>query len=267
MSYEHFLKQNGYNAVVTCGGVHSNHNRAIALMAMANGWQCHLVYHGSKENFEKGGGNANLVKMSGASYEFVEVDEISNAMDKAMSSFEKEGLNPYYIHGGGHDIPGGEAFVDAIRELKKQSERKGYKPNYIFVASGTGSMQAGMAVGLDLVGWSDVKLIGISIARLQERGKKIIVEFANRLAKTYGINKDYTDSIVFVDDYVGRGYDQQSSKEETLFIRKFNRESGLLVDETYSGKAMYGMMEIIKKKKLKGNILFWLTGGPLNVKI
>lgn len=90
LSYERFLKQNGYNAVVTCGGIHSNHNRAIALMAMANGWKCHLVYHGSKSDFEKGGGNSGIVKMSGASYEFVEVNDISDAMDKAMQDFKNK---------------------------------------------------------------------------------------------------------------------------------------------------------------------------------
>lgn len=261
-----FLKQNGYNAVVTCGGIHSNHNRAIALMAMANGWRCHLVYHGKKEDFEKGGGNANLVKMSGASYEFVEVNEISDAMDRAMSSFREQGLSPYYIHGGGHDLPGGEAFVDAIKELKRQCDVKGYKPDYVFVASGTGSMQAGMAVGLDLVGWSDVRLIGISIARPQERGKNVIVDFANDLAKSYGINKDYMDTISFVDEYVGKGYDK-SSKDEKQFMRRVYKDSGLLVDETYSGKALYGMIDMIKKQNLKGNFLFWLTGGPLNAKL
>lgn len=111
MSYERFLKQNGYNAVVTCGGIHSNHNRAIALMAMANRWKCHLVYHGSKSDFEKGGCNVDLVKMSGASYEFVKVNEISNAMDKVMQNFENKGLKPYYIHGGGHNMPGGKVLL------------------------------------------------------------------------------------------------------------------------------------------------------------
>lgn len=139
-------------------------------------------------------------------------------------------------------------------------------PDYIFTASGTGSMQTGMAVGLDIAGWSDVKLIGISIARPQKRGKQIIVDFANDLAKTYGINKDYYDSIVFIDDYVGKGYEQQSSKSERKFIQSLNKNSGLLVDETYSGKAMYGMIDMIKKQNIKGNILFWLTGGPLNAK-
>lgn len=263
VDYERYLRENGYNAVVTCGGVHSNHNRAIALMVMANGWKCHLVYHGSKNEFRKGKGNAGLVMMAGAETEFVDVDGISNAMDNVMARFEAQGLKPYYIHGGGHDLPGGTAFVDAIKELKHQCDEVGYKPNYIFHATGTGSTQAGIAVGLDLVGWSDVKLIGISVARNEERGKKVVVDFANELAKHYGISKDYSDTIVFDDNYVGSGYDKRN-KEVESFIKGVRQETSLLVDETYSGKAMYGMMDYIKKNKLKGNFLFWLSGGPLN---
>ena len=263
VDYERYLRENGYNAVVTCGGVHSNHNRAIALMAMANGWKCHLVYHGSKSEFSKGKGNAGLVMMAGVETEFVDVDGISNAMDNAMTRFEAQGLKPYYIHGGGHDLPGGTAFVDAIKELKLQCDEVSYKPNYIFHATGTGSTQAGIAVGLDLVGWNDVKLIGISVARNEERGKKVVVEFANELAKYYGISNDYSDTIVFDDSYVGSGYDKRN-KEIELFIKNVRQETSLLVDETYSGKAMYGMVDYIKKNNLKGNFLFWLSGGPLN---
>lgn len=267
LSYELFIKQNGYNAVVTCGGVHSNHNRAIALMAMANSWKCHLVYHGSRRDFNKSRGNADLVRMSGASYEFVEASAISNAMDGAMDKLIQMKLKPYYIHGGGHDMPGGIAFVEAIVELKKQCDAVSYKPDYIFVASGTGSMQAGMAVGLDVVGWYNVRLIGISIAREEKRGKKIIVDFANILAKHYGIEKDYTDFIYFNADYIDRGYDKKSSIKQRLFVQQVRRKNGFLLDEIYSGKALYGMIDFIKKNKLKGNFLFWLTGGPLNVKL
>lgn len=257
------MKENGYNAVVTCGGTHSNHNRAVALMAMANGWKCHLVYHGYEKEFRKGKGNAGLVMMSGAETEFVAVEGISAAMDAAMARFEAQGLKPYYIHGGGHDLPGGIAFVEAVKELKRQCDETGYKPDYIFHATGTGSTQAGIAVGLDLVGWSDVKLVGISVARTEERGKKIVVDFANMLAQHYGMEENYKERIVFNDSYVGSGYDKNNT-DLKRFVKKVHKDTGLLVDTTYSGKALYGMMDYIKKNKLKGNILFWLTGGPLN---
>ena len=72
-------------------------------------------------------------------------------------------------------------FASEVEELAKQIE----KPDYIFHASGTGSTQAGIVVGLDRVGWSDVKCIGISVARQYKRGKKVISEFANMLAEHY----------------------------------------------------------------------------------
>ena len=266
INYERFLKRNGYNAVVTCGGIHSNHNRAIALMAMANGWKCHLVYHGSESEFNNGGGNAGLVKMSGATYDFFTPNKISDAMDAAMAEFVEQGLKPYYIHGGGHDLPGGEAFVDAVKELKAQCEKDNYKPAYIFVASGTGSMQAGMAVGLDLVGWNDVQLVGISIGRPKERGKNIVVDFANMLARHYSLNKDYSESIIFNTDYIGKGYGKGSSAEKE-FAKRVRKQTGLILDYTYSGRAMYGMMEYIKKNHITGDVLFWMTGGPLNAKL
>ena len=264
MSYENYLVNNGYNAVVTCGGVHSNHNRAIALMAMRNSWKCHIVYHGNRNDFESGKGNAGLVQMSGASVEFVDVSGISSAMDAAMERFKKEGLKPYYVHGGGHDIPGTTCFIDAIKELKLQCEEMKWKPDYIFHASGTGGTQAGLAVGLDLAGWSDVKLVGISVARQQDRGKKIVVDFANELSKHYGIEKDYAGSIVFNTDYLGDGYDKRSA-DMKHYLKSVYHQTGLILDETYSGKAMYGMMQEIKKQGLQDKkILFWMTGGPLN---
>ena len=64
--YETMLRERGYNAVVTCGGIQSNHNRAIALMCAKNGWKCHLCIQGTEERFFAEKGNALLDRMSGA---------------------------------------------------------------------------------------------------------------------------------------------------------------------------------------------------------
>lgn len=262
--YEQEMLAKDYNACVTTGGIQSNHNRAIALMCAKNGWRCHIVYHGTRERFEAEKGNALLVRKSGAICEFVEADQIGPAMDRAMDRLRSEGYNPMYIHGGGHDLPGGIALVEAVRELKAKCELQDYRPDYIFHASGTGSTQAGIAVGLDLVGWGDVKLIGISVARQKERGTKIIEEFANRLAAHYGLDKDYTERIDFNTDYLFGGYERYTP-EMAEFLDKAMRETGLIFDTTYSGKAFHGMMDYIRKNRISGNILFWHTGGLMNV--
>ena len=263
--YEAYLKERGYNAVVTCGGIQSNHNRAIALMCARNGWKCHLCIQGTEERFYSEKGNALLDRLSGAECELIRPEDTAVAMDGAMERLKAEGYTPYYIHGGGHDLPGGSCFVDAVKELKAQCDSIGWKPDYIFHASGTGSTQAGIAVGLDLAGWSDVKLVGISVARQQERGKQVIVDFANMLAEHYGLNKDYTDSIHFTADYLMGGYEQYTPEMKQT-LDDVMRQTGVMFDTTYSGKGFYGMLQEIEKRCLQDKrILFWHTGGLMNL--
>lgn len=265
VAYESFLKDNGYNAVVTCGGIQSNHNRAMALMCAKNGWKCHLCVQGTEERFLSENGNALLDRLSGAECECICPEETAEAMDRAMERLKVQGWNPYYVIGGGHNLPGGTCFVDAVIELKRQCDIVGYKPDYLFLASGTGSTQAGIVVGLHLVGWSDVKCIGISVARQQERGKQVIADFANDLAKHYRLNKDFTGDIHFNTDYLYGGYEHYTSEMED-YLKQVMCTTGLVFDTTYSGKGFYGMMKEIEKWSLcDKNILFWHTGGLMNL--
>lgn len=265
VEYEILLKNKGYNAVVTCGGVQSNHNRAIALMAAMNGWPCHLCIQGTEKRFMEEKGNALLDRLSGAECEFISPEETAEAMDRAMDYYKTQGLNPYYIHGGGHDLPGGTSFVKAIEQLKRYCDMEHYKPDYIFHASGTGSTQAGIVVGLDRAGWEDVKCVGISVARKYERGRQVIAEFANMLAEYYGMKERYDDRIIFNTDYLCGGYEKYTSDMEE-YLNVVMRETGIMFDTTYSGKAFYGMMDIMKKENLQNkNIIFWHTGGLMNL--
>ena len=265
VEYEAMLRECGYNAVVTCGGIQSNHNRAIALMAARNGWKCHLCIQGTEERFLSEKGNALLDRLSGAECELIRPEDTAVAMDNAMEELRKQGYKPYYVHGGGHDLPGGTSFVKAVEVLKRQCDVQGYKPDYIFHASGTGSTQAGIVVGCELAGWSDVKVVGISVARQYERGRQVIAEFANMLGEYYGLNKDFTNDIIFCTDYLYGGYEQYIP-EMAEYLERVMKKTGLMFDTTYSGKCFYGMMNIIKKENLQNkNIIFWHTGGLMNL--
>lgn len=263
--YEKYLKENGFNAVVTCGGVQSNHNRAIALMAARNSWKCHLCIQDPNNRFYHEKGNALLDRLSGAECEQIKPEDTAVAMDRAISRLKDQNYKPYYIHGGGHDLPGGIAFVEAIESLKLECEKIGYKPDYIFHASGTGSTQSGIQVGLDRVGWCDVKLIGISVARQYERGRQVIVDFADMLADFYHMRNHYSERILFNTDYLCGGYEQFTPDMDS-YLDEVMKSTGLVFDTTYSGKAFYGMMDIVKKNNLQNkDILFWHTGGIMNI--
>lgn len=262
--YESQMINNGYDACVTTGGIQSNHNRAIAMMCARHGWKCHLVYHGSKERFMSEKGNALLVRKTGAEMSFTEANGIGPAMDSAMESLRERGFKPLYIHGGGHDLAGGMAFVEAVKELRHLCDSKGIRPRYIFHASGTGSTQAGIAVGLDLVGWSDVRLIGISVARQKERGTQVVEDFANMLASHYGVNKDYTGQINFITDYLCGGY-ENFTPQMSEYLDNVMANTGIMFDTTYSGKAFFGMMDYLSNHPEATDVLFWHTGGLMNL--
>lgn len=265
VAYEKYLRENGYNAIVTCGGIQSNHIRAMALVCARNGWECHLCIQGDEDRFINEKGNALLDRLSGAKCECINPEDSSFAMERAMVQLSAAGYNPYYVIGGGHNLPGGTCFVDAVVELKRHCEGISYKPDYIFLASGTGSTQAGIVVGLDIVGWSDVKCVGISVARQYEHGKQVIAEFANMLSKHYGLQIDYSDRIIFNTNYLCGGYEKYTPEMEN-YLNDAMQKTGLMFDTTYSGKAFWGMMQEIKRLGLQDkNILFWHTGGLMNL--
>lgn len=253
---EVILNQN--NAIVTTGGIQSNHCRVTALACAKYGWKCRLILHGSEQEFHNQKGNALIIKMCGADVQFVNPQDIGFAMDKAMGDLKNEGYSPYYLYGGGHNKAGVVAYIEAVKELKKEFPEN-HPPDHIFLASGTGSTQAGILLGLERNGWNNTQVHGISVAREKERGIEGIIE------ATHFVNPLFnTSKIKFYDDFLFGGYGQYSNELKN-FTFEIAKRTGIILDTTYTGKAYYGMTELIKRNNLKGNILFWNTGGLLNV--
>lgn len=254
------IERNHCDAVVTTGGIQSNHCRVVALACSLNQWKCKLILHGSKEQFFSEKGNALLMRMADVQVEFVPGSQIGPAMDQAMDELKSEGYKPYYLYGGGHNKAGTLAYVEAMYELKKAlPENTGI--DYIFLASGTGSTQAGILAGCRKVGWNDTRVYGISVAREKKRGSEAILESLHFLGAD---TETKQNDIVFSDDFLFGGY---GSYNRTLqeFVHQTARETGILLDTTYTGKGFYGMVETIKEQDLTGNILFWHTGGIFNL--
>jgi len=256
------IESKGCNAVVTTGGIQSNHCRALAILAAAKKWKCTLVLHGDKNEFYEQSGNARIIRLSGAKLIFVnDPDEISDKMDEAMREFEYEGYIPYYVYGGGHTFEGGLAYIDAVEQMKNCCEKIKWFPEYVFLASGTGSTHAGILAGIDKYKLN-LQVIGISVARNRQRAEKIVEDFYNDLCREYKIENRHNDIIV-LDDYLCGGYGKYNDK-----IKELSKNSiidyGFTLDTTYSGKAFYGMLDFVVKNNIKGNILFWHTGGIFN---
>ena len=253
------LLKNNHDVIVTNGGPQSNHARSAALMAAKLGLRCHLIIvldPGVKYPLT---GNLLLMKMAGAVIQYCRKDQLSDVMDRAMEHYGKAGHHPAYIWGGGHNYAGTHAFVEAAHEVQKQCGS--WIPDYLILASGTGSTQAGLAIGYDEF---KTEVIGISVAREQLRGAAIIRECIKEYYRHLNIpDKDHV--IYFYDNWTFDGYEKTNDD----LLRVINRaaKSGIILDPTYSGKGFYGLVELVTSEKIPrgSKVLFWHTGGLLNV--
>lgn len=252
------------NALVTTGGIQSNHARVTALAAAQKGWGCKLILHGDKEKLVDPQGNLLLMLLTGAEVQVVESSKISPAMSLAIDAFRSEGLIPYEIHGGGHSLSGSMAFVDATKELQEYCQKDGWRPDWLIHASGTGTTQAGLIAGLEKLGWH-TKVIGISIARRNPRGKDIVKKSYLEISSYLGL-PSRNKPIDFRDNWVGQGYEKADSKVISAITTAAEIE-GLILDSTYTGKAFAALLDLVSDGEIpqKSNVLFWHTGGLINL--
>lgn len=253
------LLKNGFDAVITTGGIQSNHCRATAIFAAQHKIPCTLVIHGDETRFHDEGGNAKLMRDTKAKILFTDANGISDAMDAAMDQYAKNGCQPYYLRGGGHTLDGGLAYVNAVDELLDKIQKV---PDYIFLASGTGSTQAGIMAGLTK-NKVNCEVIGISVARGSKRAENIVTKSYQELCKHLDVDSFPKNKITVLDDYLCGGYEKFNPAIKEISNNSISKY-GFPLDTTYTAKAFFGMLDHIKANKLRGNIFFWHTGGLLN---
>lgn len=173
-----------------------------------------------------------------------------------MAFLRAEGSRPFFIPGGGHGNLGTRAYDLVCDEIAGEERRRGLRFDYIFLASGTGTTQAGLICGSQRLGENPRRVVGISIARQLPRGAQVILESV-REYRGEGAPED----IVFVDRYIEGGYGQFDDAISKT-IRDVMRRHGVPLDPTYTGKAFCGMRRFLQESRVNDkNVLFIHTGG------
>lgn len=260
---EFFLKDildKGSDYLVTYGSSGSNHCRIVSAAAKRHNLPCLLIFSG-EEREVKGEGNDLLNLLNESNFTFVGSGDVASTIDSVLEDLQEEGYNPYFIEGGGHGDPGTQAYKEAYDEIKRQSLDIGVDFDYIFLASGTGTTQAGLVAGKVLSSGKE-EVVGISIARSKERGSSVIGESLDSYLCNWHKGAEYKkEDIIFLDDYTLGGYGKADSSVYSRIKWMLNKNA-IAMDPTYTGKAFEGMCKYIKEKELTGkNILFIHTGG------
>lgn len=254
------IDSNSKPVIITNGGLQSNHARVCAILSAQRGYECHLVLHSEQESasIKHPTGNYLISLIAGAHIHHVAATEIADKIGSIRSALINDNKNPFIIPGGAHCLPGALAYSDMVDELKE-------KPDYIFLASGTGATQAGLLAGLDRKSW-DTEVIGISVARDSNRAASIINDSYNEVRQFLHITSPKKRSVNILDEWTFGGYEKYDHSLIDL-IKNIARHTGIILDHTYTGKAFYGMIEILKRSpEMKSKkILFLHTGGLMNL--
>lgn len=246
-----------YNCVVTYGSSSSNHCRIISNIAASKNIPCYII---SPEEASETTFNSVMMNMFDAKISAVPVTEVHNTIKSILEELAKNGMKPYFIPGGGHGNLGTQAYVDCYEEIVNYEKENSIFFDYIFLASGTGTTQAGLVCG-QLLHNDDRKIIGISIARKKPRGRQVVLESIRDYLDNSTTSEKIDEYTIFIDDYICEGYAHEG-KDINETIKEVLIRYGIPMDSTYTGKAFSGMKKYIEQKTIKDkNILFIHTGG------
>ncbi len=245
-----------YDCVVTYGSGSSNHCRIVANECCRRGMECCII---SPEEATEPTFNRQMMELFGAEISSVPVAAVHETIEEKLKALRNSGKHPYFIAGGGHGDLGTEAYVQCYREIREYETDRALHFDHIFFASGTGTTQAGLVCG-QLLSGDARKIVGISIARKNPRGRDVVLDSIRSYLGAHATEEQIQAATVFVDEYTtGYGKDDRRVSET---IERVLKRYGVPLDATYTGKAFMGMTEFIAKERIKGqNILFIHTGG------
>lgn len=249
----------GADALVTCGGIQSNHARATASAAARLGLRAVLVLNGDPPSVPRG--NMLLDTLLGAEIIYVQTrEERSPAMERAAERLQAEGARPYVMPLGASTPRGALGFVAAMEELSTQIA----SPDVIIHATSSGGTQAGLVVGCEAVGF-DTRVIGISADDPAESLAAQVRSVMAGMADLLGLDSQSLAAArqVHVDDrFVGAGYGTATA-ESIEATELAARTEALFLDPTYTAKAMAGLIRAVRDGRFRDDetVLFWHTGG------
>jgi len=254
------------DTLITCGAVQSNHCRLTLAAAVKEGLKCRLVLEERVPNSynPKASGNNFLYHLMGV--EKIKVvpggSDMMKEMEKVADEIASEGRKAYIIPGGASNEIGATGYVACAEEILSQLFDMGLNIDRVICASGSGGTHAGLLTGF-YGNNSNIPVIGINVSRSKEAQEELIYSLVQKTAAHVGIKEEIPrDAVLCFGDYVGKGY-SIPTLETVEAVKLVAQTEGILLDPVYTGKAMAGVIDLIRKGyfKKEENLLFIHTGG------
>ena len=256
----------GADTLITCGAVQSNHCRLTLAAAVKEGLKCRLVLEervpGSYN--PEAGGNNFLFRLLGV--EKITVvpggTDMLQAMQQAADEVAAQGRTAYVIPGGGSNPIGATGYVACAQEIVSQLFEDNLRIDRVVCASGSTGTHAGLITGFHGTN-SNLPVIGINVSRPKAEQEELVYDLVKQTAAHVGIASEIPrEEILCFGDYVGPGY-SLATDQMAEAVRMLARLEGILMDPVYTGKAMAGLIDLVRQGyfKREESVLFIHTGG------
>lgn len=260
--------QKDADTVVTHGAVQSNHVRQTAAAACRYGLACKGLLErrveGYGDHYERTG-NVMFDHLFGAELRYVDAGtDMDAACAELAEEIKEKGGKPYFIPGGGSNSIGALGYVDAALELLRQADQQSLRIDCVITGTGSTGTQTGLVAGFEGAN-TGIDVLGICVRRPKEPQEEAVHKLVSATAEKLGIKGGIDKGRVMANgDYVGKGYGYPT--EGTIeAIDLMAKQEGILLDPVYSGKAMAGLIDLVRKNAFKksDNIVFIHTGGSM----
>jgi D-cysteine desulfhydrase/L-cysteate sulfo-lyase len=260
----------GADTLLTTGAVQSNHVRMTIAAARKLGMDVEVQLEkrvdGRQQEYYDSG-NPFLMKLMGAKIHHYPVGEDEDGADRAMyeraEQLKKKGRKPYVIPLSGNHTPfGALGYVQCAEELLLQAQQRSLKIDAVVLATGSATTHSGLLSGLRALG-SDIPVYGFCVRRDQNAQAQRVLDKTREVTDMIECPGVVNPEDVWVDDRMLRPGYGQLNPDLLEAIEMCASSEGLLLDPTYTGKAMAGLIDLVRNDEFEGsqNIVFLHTGG------
>ncbi len=268
--------RSGSDSLVTVGAAQSNHCRMTAAAGARLGLAVHLVVSGQEP--ARAAGNQLLSRLFGAQLHFTGAaddhwGELAIAAEQLTDELRADGGRPDSIPIGGSTALGAAGYVAAFEEIEAQCASVQIEPAAIVTTSSSGGTHAGLLAGRALSrasGQATPEVIAIGVAEGVLAGRPDAGELAEEVLGLLDAPPGATidDGDVIIDGrFLGDGYAVPTAAGDAAILWAARR-GGWLLDRTYSGKGMAGLLGLAAEGRFGAagadgevHVVFVHTGG------
>lgn len=263
-------KAQGAKTLVTVGALQSNHTRQTAAAAARTGMRCVLLHNAWAPDARpafRTSGNLLFSGLFGATLYYDSqprhIDD-QGRLAELVRHLAEQGAAPYLIPGGGSEHRlGGLGYVNCAAEIIEQSTALALDFDVIVHCTGSSSTQAGLLAGLAALG-SSTRVIGVADDDETDAKRARILTIANLTLGLLGLSARVTPEEVEVVAATDQPYGHPT---EPIFesLRLLASHEGIVADPVYEGRALCGLIELIRSGRLRRGhrvLLMHLGGSP-----